>query len=472
MSKNSSVKGFVTINSIVFMNIAALLGVRWFSTAGKYGAGSILLWIIAAVIFFVPMALICAEFSSIFPESKGGMIGWIKEGLGEKPAFYASWMYYISFYFYFPAVLTFVAIALAYAVCPSLAQNKAYTTLFVIISYWCITFIVLKGYKTAAKFASMGGLFGVTIPIIAIVILSLVSIFILQKPIQTDYSLPSWIPHLTRSNILFIPTMALAMAGVEISSPFASKMKNPAADYPKAIVLSAICVTAGYIIGTVALTFVISPSEIGAASGILEDIAKVTREVGFPLGGRIICIMIAYASLAASCIILFGINSFLIDGNGRKFLPEFITRKNKDDMPKNIIIIQGIIITIIVLVTSTFKTVEAIYTILIMVETILMFLPYLILIIAYIKTKKNPDLVATFNVPGKNFGATLAVILVTVMTLIAVLIPVFSVPKGETLLHYESMIVICPLILIGFGWLISKYAAKKYRENPEPKIDS
>ena len=31
----SSAKGYVSINSIVFMNIAALLGVRWFSTAGK-----------------------------------------------------------------------------------------------------------------------------------------------------------------------------------------------------------------------------------------------------------------------------------------------------------------------------------------------------------------------------------------------------------------------------------------------------
>ena len=68
MSKNdSSGRGYISINSIVFMNIAALLGVRWFSTAGKYGAGSILLWIIAAVIFFIPMALnLCGKDRDFF----------------------------------------------------------------------------------------------------------------------------------------------------------------------------------------------------------------------------------------------------------------------------------------------------------------------------------------------------------------------------------------------------------------------
>ena len=464
MSKNdSSGKGYISINSIVFMNIAALLGVRWFSTAGKYGAGSILLWIIAAVIFFIPMALICAEFSSIFPDSKGGMIDWIRKGLGEKSAFYASWMYYVSFYFYFPAVLTFVAIALAYALKPSLANDTTFVTWFVIIVYWAITFLVLKGYKIAAKFASLGGLFGVTIPIIAIIVLSLVSVFILQEPIPTDYSPSAWIPHLTRSNILFIPTMALAMAGVELTSPFASRMKNPPVDYPKAIILSAICVTAGYILGTVALTLVMSPVEIGAASGILEVISKVTTEVGFPLGGHILCVMIAYASLAACCIILFSITAFLIDGNGKEFLPETIAKKNKDDMPRNLILIQGVIITLVMLATSTFKSVEAIYMVLISVETILMFIPYIILIIAYIKTKRNPEFVPTFTVPGKNVGAVISVILVTIMSLIAILIPIISLPEGETLLHYESMILVFPIVLIGLGWAISSYALRKNR---------
>ena len=463
-NKSKEKKQYITITSIVFMNFAALLGIRWFSTAGQYGAGSIILWIVAAAIFFVPMALICAEFSSIFPDSEGGMIGWIKSGLGDKPAYYASWMYYVSFYFYFPSVLTFVAVALSYAINPALASNKLFVTSFVIISYWAMTFIVLKGYKTATKFASCGGLFGVAIPIAAIILLALISVFILKNPIPTSFAPSAWIPKFTSSNLLFLSTMALALAGVEISSPFAQKMKNPAREYPKAIILSAILVTAGYIAGTVSLTLVFSPEQIGAANGILEVIMNVTTGIGFSIVGNIICVMIAYASLAATCIFIYGIAAFLINGNGKEYLPEFITRRNKDDMPYNIIFIQGVIITIIMLATSTLESVESIYTVLIMVETVLMFIPYIILIVAYIKVKLNPEFKPTFSVPGNKIGAGIAVILVTFLSLVAILIPYCSHPKGESMLEYESILIISPLVLISIGWIMKTYASKKHRK--------
>jgi len=462
MSSIKSNSKQISIGSVVFMALAALLGVRWFSTAGIYGAGSILLWIIAAVIFFIPMAFICAELSSIYPEGKGGMIDWIRLSIGEKPAYYASWLYYVSFYFYFPSVLTFSAIAIAYAFFPDLSNNKFYVISFVLIAYWVITLIVLKGYKTASKFSSYGGLLGVTIPIIVIVVLALISVFILKKPIASNYSLGSFIPHLDRANLMFIPTLALAMAGVEILSPFACRMKNPSKSFPKAVILSAICVTAGYIIGTAALTFVLPSSQIGAASGILSDITKVTSEMGFAIGGQVVCVMIAYASLAACCIIIYGITTFLIDGNGKDYLPDFIKKKNKDDMPGNLILIQAVIITIIVILTSTFSSVENIYTILIMVEVILMFIPYLILIAGYIKTKKSVvSKKATFRVPGKKPGFIIASVLVIIMSVISIGTPFISLPAGESIIRYEISIIIGVAAMVIFGWALSKYALKK-----------
>ena len=79
----------LSISDIVFMNITALMGIRWFSMAAKYGAGSIVLRILAALLFFVPLSFVCAELASVFKDSKGGMAGWIKEILGEKAAFFA-----------------------------------------------------------------------------------------------------------------------------------------------------------------------------------------------------------------------------------------------------------------------------------------------------------------------------------------------------------------------------------------------
>ena len=52
---------------VLLFNIAAVLGPRWIAAAGHNGASSISLWILAAVLFFLPTALIIIELSTRFP---------------------------------------------------------------------------------------------------------------------------------------------------------------------------------------------------------------------------------------------------------------------------------------------------------------------------------------------------------------------------------------------------------------------
>jgi glutamate:GABA antiporter len=51
------------------------LGPRWIAAAGHNGTSSISLWVLAAVFFFVPGALVINELSSRFPE-EGGLYVW------------------------------------------------------------------------------------------------------------------------------------------------------------------------------------------------------------------------------------------------------------------------------------------------------------------------------------------------------------------------------------------------------------
>ncbi len=57
---------------VLLFNIATVLGPRWVAAAAHSGPSSISLWIIAAVFFFVPSALVINELSGstqffIFP---------------------------------------------------------------------------------------------------------------------------------------------------------------------------------------------------------------------------------------------------------------------------------------------------------------------------------------------------------------------------------------------------------------------
>ncbi|HEY2455853.1 MAG TPA: amino acid permease, partial [Candidatus Acidoferrum sp.] len=63
---------------VLLFNIATVLGPRWIAAAGHNGTSSISLWVLAAVFFFVPGALVINELSSRFPE-EGGLYVWAKE---------------------------------------------------------------------------------------------------------------------------------------------------------------------------------------------------------------------------------------------------------------------------------------------------------------------------------------------------------------------------------------------------------
>ena len=69
------------------------------------GTSSISLWVLAAVLFFLPTALIIIELSTRYP-AEGGLYVWSKEAFGDFHGFVAGWAYWIYTFFYFPGLLT------------------------------------------------------------------------------------------------------------------------------------------------------------------------------------------------------------------------------------------------------------------------------------------------------------------------------------------------------------------------------
>ena len=56
---------------VLLFCIATVLGPRWIAAAARNGQSSISLWILAAILFFVPTALVVVELSTRFPEEGG-----------------------------------------------------------------------------------------------------------------------------------------------------------------------------------------------------------------------------------------------------------------------------------------------------------------------------------------------------------------------------------------------------------------
>jgi amino acid transporter len=113
---------------VLLFNIATVLGPRWIAAAGHNGTSSISLWVLAAVFFFVPGALVINELSSRFPE-EGGLYAWSREAFGPFHGFVAGWTYWIYTFFYFPGLLLASASMAAYIIGgrgSALAQDRTF----------------------------------------------------------------------------------------------------------------------------------------------------------------------------------------------------------------------------------------------------------------------------------------------------------------------------------------------------------
>jgi len=113
---------------VLLFNIATVLGPRWIAAAAHNGTSSISLWILIAIFFFVPSALVINELSSRFPE-EGGLYVWSKEAFGDFHGFVAGWTYWIYTVFYFPGLLMASAAMSGYVVGSrgiALAQDRTF----------------------------------------------------------------------------------------------------------------------------------------------------------------------------------------------------------------------------------------------------------------------------------------------------------------------------------------------------------
>src|SRR3989440_1158625 len=93
------------LSDVVLFNITAIVGLRWLTTAAsQFGLASLLLWLVAMVVFFLPSAVAVRELADIDPGA-GGIYRWGRRAFGPLHGFVAGWGDWGNNLFYFPSLL-------------------------------------------------------------------------------------------------------------------------------------------------------------------------------------------------------------------------------------------------------------------------------------------------------------------------------------------------------------------------------
>lgn len=91
-SQSSSTK--IKLGALVLMIFSSIFGFSNSLTAFyQMGYASIIWYIVTAILFFLPSALMFAEYGASFKAAKGGIFSWLRGSIGEKPAFIGTFIW-------------------------------------------------------------------------------------------------------------------------------------------------------------------------------------------------------------------------------------------------------------------------------------------------------------------------------------------------------------------------------------------
>ena len=314
---NTNVKSAVKLGvfTLVIMNVVAVVSLRGLPAEAEYGVSSAFYYLFAALVFLIPVSLVAAELAAMFPYQQGGMFRWIGEAFGQKLGFLGIWLQWVESTIWFPTVLTFGAVSLAFIgmdhVADShLASNKIYTIVVVLAIYWIATLISMKGLGWVGKVSKIGGIVGTVIPACILVILAIIYLCMGGTP-QMDFHGDFFPDFSNFDNVVLAASIFLFYAGMEMSGIHVRDVANPTVNYPKAVFVGAIITVLIFVLGTYALGVIIPAKDINLVQSLLVGFDNYFQFMHLNWLTPVIAIALAFGVLAGVLTWVAGAVTFL-----------------------------------------------------------------------------------------------------------------------------------------------------------------
>ena len=442
--------------TLAIMNVTAVVSLRGLPAEAEYGLSSAFYYIFAAIVFLIPTAMVAAELAAMFQDKQGGVFRWVGEAFGKRVGFLAIWVQWIQNTIWYPTVLTFGAVSLAFiGMNPQsdmlLASNKIYTLVVVLIIYWVATFISLKGLEWVGKVSKIGGLVGTVIPAIILVVLG-VAYLMTGGESQMDFS-GNFFPDLSNFNNLVLASgIFLFYAGMEMSGVHVKDMDNPSKNYPRAIFIGSAITVLIFILGTFSLGVIIPQKDINLTQSLLVGFDRYFSYIHASWLSPIMAIALTFGVLAGVLTWVAGPSKGLFSVGRAGYLPPFLQKTNSIGVQKNILYLQGVAVTFLSLLFVVMPSVQSFYQILSQLTVLLYIIMYLLMFAAAIalrykmKNAKRPFRIGKGNmlmwiVAGVGFlGSLLAFVLSFV--------PPAQIEVGSSAVWYSVLIIGCIVVVI------------------------
>lgn len=443
-------KKSLSVFTLAMLITGSIDSIRNLPATAMFGSSLIFFFVLSIIVFLIPAGLVSAELSSV-RNLQQGIYGWVRSAFGIHVGIFAIWLQWINTMVWYPTILSFIAGTLAFLINPKLANNPYYLISVILIVFWSQTFLSLRGIQTSARFASFCAIFGMLVPMAAIIIMALVWIFS-GNPLYVHFTKANMIPHLASSDSwISLTAIMTAFLGMELASVHVNNIQNAQQKFPRALILSIFLIGTTMIAGALAIAVVLPQNQIQLVDGVMQAFTSFLEVYRLSWAIPVLAVMLLIGSVGGMINWIISPAKGLLQAADDNYLPHYFRKLNKNGVAQRILITQAILVTALCAVFFLMPSVNGSYWLLTDLSTQLYMVMYVLMFAAAFCLEwrlKERDL--SFNVPGGKYGMWLLCILGLIgclITLVVGFFPPSNIDVGSAL-HYEMMFVGGMIVMI------------------------
>lgn len=446
---------------VVLFLVAAVVGPRWIATAAAAGPSALVIWFLAFIAFFVPLAFTVVELSSRFPH-EGGIYVWTKNAFGDLPGFLTGWMYWTSNLVYFPALLYFTA-GNALFIGPerwqSLSGNPGYFMAASLLGLGIALALNIVGLDVGKWLHNVGGI-ATWLPVALLVLMGGAACLMFGS--ATTFSVRELLPRPGLEDMVFWSTIAFAFGGLEAASFMGEEIVDARRTIPRAILGAGGIITGVYVLGTLAVLLALPEEDVSGLQGIMQAISRAADRVGIPAAAPVAAFLITIGSIG-------GVGAWLASTARLPFVagidsvlpPAFARLHPRWGTPYVALLVQAAGSAVFIVLGQAGTTVKGAYEALVSMGVIAFFIPYLFMFAAMIKVQDMPAGPDVIRTPGGRPVATVLAALGFTTTTASIALALIPPAEAGDKLLAAAKVVGASLVLVALG--LALYLAGRRR---------
>ncbi len=423
----------LSVFGLTMINVIAIDSLRNLPINATYGFSIAFLYLLGTLFFLLPCALVTAELATHHPKT-GGAYVWVREAFGARWGFFTVWLQWVYNVVWYPTILSFIAASIAYLVNPELANNKWFMLPMIVSLFLIATFLNCRGMKTSNWTSVIGALMGTIVPMLFISLLGL-SWLLKGNNLAIPFDgLHSFLPNMNEfHNIAFSVVLLFSLMGLEMSAVHAGEVKNPARDFPRALLYSSIIIVSSLVLASLAIALVVAPSQLNLISGLNQAfnlfLSAYHLEYLLPLA----ILLIIIGGFAGMSAWVLGPPKGLMVAAQDGCAPHFFGKTNRKGAPASVLILQAIVVCVLCTLFLCFNEISTSYWILSDLTAQLALIYYICFFAAAIRlryTTKAQE--KAYRIPGGKIGMCL-VAGIGIVTCLAAIVFGFVPPTDGSL---------------------------------------